>query len=29
MSEQKGDRKIEKEEHQDERIEKTGQITLD
>ena len=29
MSEQKGDRKIEKEEHQDERIEQTGQVTLD
>ena len=29
MAEQKGDRKIEKEEHQDERIEQTGQVTLD
>ena len=29
MSDQKGDLKIEKEEHQYERIEKTGQITLD
>ena len=29
MAEQKGDKRIEKEEHRDERIEQTGQVTLD
>ena len=29
MAEQKEDKKIEKEEHKDERIEQTGQVTLD
>ena len=29
MAEQKEDKKIEKEEHRDERIEQTGQVTLD